>query len=71
LDRDEMPAALRTVLGEKRWGSTGIGRRLAFPFGRHAGLARPVGGLAIVMQCVIFDSIDGEISELSLPRLCG
>jgi mannitol/fructose-specific phosphotransferase system IIA component (Ntr-type) len=58
--RWEVPGVLDTVLRRERLGSTGIGRGVALPHGRHPAVPRPLGVLAVCRPPVAFDSLDGE-----------
>jgi mannitol/fructose-specific phosphotransferase system IIA component (Ntr-type) len=48
----------------ERLGSTGIGRGLALPHGRHASLTRARGILAVCRTSVEFDSLDMEPADI-------
>jgi PTS system nitrogen regulatory IIA component len=52
----ELDDIVRAIL--KR--STGIGRGVAIPHTKHAGVERPVGTVALSKGGVAFDSLDGE-----------
>ena len=58
-DREDI---VRAVLRREQLGSTGIGRGIAIPHSRHAGVAHLVGavGLSKAPGKVPFDSIDGD-----------
>lgn len=51
---------VRAILKREQLGSTGIGRGIAIPHTKHAGVDRLVGTVAIAPDGVNFDSIDGE-----------
>jgi PTS system fructose-specific IIA component/PTS system nitrogen regulatory IIA component len=51
---------VRAILKREQLGSTGIGRGIAIPHTKHAGVDRLVGTVAIAPGGVNFDSIDGE-----------
>lgn len=51
---------VRSVLRREQLGSTGIGRNIAIPHSKHAGVDRLIGTLALSPGGVPFDSIDGE-----------
>ncbi|HVK07961.1 MAG TPA: PTS sugar transporter subunit IIA [Gemmataceae bacterium] len=58
------PAEVEAVVGEvmrrEGLGSTGIGRGVAIPHSRHAGLPRLIGTLGLAPAGIPFDSIDGQ-----------
>ncbi|MCS7044848.1 MAG: PTS sugar transporter subunit IIA [Gemmataceae bacterium] len=51
---------VKAVLKRELLGSTGIGRGVAIPHAKHAGVDRLVGTVAISKNGVGFDSLDGE-----------
>jgi mannitol/fructose-specific phosphotransferase system IIA component (Ntr-type) len=51
---------VRAVLRRELLGSTGIGRGVAIPHTKHAGVDRLVGSVAVARTGVAFDSLDGE-----------
>lgn len=51
---------IKSVLRREKLGSTGIGRSIAIPHSKHAGVDRLIGTLAISPNGIPFDSIDGE-----------
>jgi len=51
---------IKSVLRREKVGSTGIGRSIAIPHSKHAGVDRLIGTLAISPNGIPFDSIDGE-----------
>ena len=51
---------VRAVLKREELGSTGIGRGVAIPHTKHAGVERLVGTVAVSKAGVAFDSLDGE-----------
>lgn len=51
---------VKSVLRREQLGSTGIGRHIAIPHSKHAGVDRLIGTLALSPGGVPFDSIDGE-----------
>ena len=51
---------IRAILKRELLGSTGIGRGVAIPHTKHAGVDRLVGTLAVSHQGVAFESLDGE-----------
>lgn len=56
----ELEEIVRGVLRREQLGSTGIGRGIAIPHSKHAGVDRLVGTVALSPEGVPFDSIDGE-----------
>lgn len=56
----EIEEIVRGVLRREQLGSTGIGRQIAIPHSKHAGVDRLVGTVALSAEGVPFDSIDGE-----------
>jgi len=56
----EMEDIVRAILKRELLGSTGIGRGVAIPHTKHAGVDRLVGTLAVSPQGVAFESLDGE-----------
>jgi mannitol/fructose-specific phosphotransferase system IIA component (Ntr-type) len=51
---------VRAILKREFLGSTGIGRGVAIPHTKHAGVERLVGTIAISHKGVAFESLDGE-----------
>ena len=51
---------IRAILKRELLGSTGIGRGVAIPHTKHAGVERLVGSVALSRGGVGFDSLDGE-----------
>src|SRR5262245_55464702 len=51
---------IRAILKRELLGSTGIGRGVAIPHTKHAGVDRLVGTLAVSPTGVAFESLDGE-----------
>ena len=51
---------IRAILKRELLGSTGIGRGVAIPHTKHAGVERLIGTIAISRSGVSFDSLDGE-----------
>ena len=51
---------IRAILKRELLGSTGIGRGVAIPHTKHAGVDRLVGTLAVSPSGVAFESLDGE-----------
>ena len=56
-ERDDI---VRAILRREQLGSTGIGRQIAIPHSKHAGVDRLIGTIGISKKGVPFDSIDGE-----------
>jgi mannitol/fructose-specific phosphotransferase system IIA component (Ntr-type) len=51
---------VRAILKRESLGSTGIGRGVAIPHTKHAGVERLLGTVAVSRNGVAFDSLDGE-----------
>ena len=51
---------VRAILKREFLGSTGIGRGVAIPHTKHAGVERLIGTIAVSRTGVPFDSLDGE-----------
>jgi nitrogen PTS system EIIA component len=51
---------VKAILKRESLGSTGIGRGVAIPHTKHAGVDRLIGSLAISQRGVEFDSLDRE-----------
>jgi PTS system nitrogen regulatory IIA component len=51
---------IRAILKRELLGSTGIGRGVAIPHTKHAGVDKLVGTIAVSANGVPFDSLDGE-----------
>jgi mannitol/fructose-specific phosphotransferase system IIA component (Ntr-type) len=51
---------VRAILKREFLGSTGIGRGVAIPHTKHAGVERLVGTIAVSHKGVAFESLDGE-----------
>ena len=51
---------IRAILKRELLGSTGIGRGVAIPHTKHAGVDKLVGTVAVSRGGVAFDSLDGE-----------
>jgi mannitol/fructose-specific phosphotransferase system IIA component (Ntr-type) len=51
---------IRAILKRELLGSTGIGRGVAIPHTKHAGVDRLIGTLAVAPAGVAFESLDGE-----------
>ncbi len=51
---------VKAILKRELLGSTGIGRGVAIPHAKHAGVDRLIGSVAISKTGVAFESLDGE-----------
>lgn len=51
---------VKEILRRELLGSTGIGRSVAIPHAKHAGVDRLIGTVAVSRQGVPFESLDGE-----------
>jgi PTS system fructose-specific IIA component/PTS system nitrogen regulatory IIA component len=56
----EVDDVVRAIQKREMLGSTGIGRGVAIPHTKHAGVERLVGTVAVSKAGVAFDSLDGE-----------
>src|SRR5262245_31561181 len=56
----EIEEIVGAVLRREQLGSTGIGRNIAIPHSRYAGVDRLIGTVGISSAGIPFDSIDGE-----------
>jgi PTS system fructose-specific IIA component/PTS system nitrogen regulatory IIA component len=56
----EIEEIVSAVLRREQLGSTGIGRNIAIPHSRYAGVDRLIGTLGVSPTGIPFDSIDGE-----------
>ena len=56
----EVDDVVRAIMKRENLGSTGIGRGVAIPHTKHAGVERLVGTVAVSKIGVAFDSLDGE-----------
>src|SRR6185437_14649271 len=57
---ESVPELRDAVMRRELLRSTGIGRGLAIPHARYAGVTRPLGILSVCRPPVEFDSLDGE-----------
>lgn len=57
-DTDEI---VRAIMRREQLGSTGIGRSIAIPHTKHAGVEKLVGTIALSKPGVAFESIDGQM----------
>jgi PTS system fructose-specific IIA component/PTS system nitrogen regulatory IIA component len=60
----DVPSVLEAVMRRERLASTGIGRGVAVPHGKHAAVSRRLGVLALCRTPVEFDSIDGLPTDI-------
>lgn len=56
----DIEALIGEILRREGLGSTGIGRGVAIPHSKHAGLPRLIGTLGLVRSGIPFNSIDGQ-----------
>jgi mannitol/fructose-specific phosphotransferase system IIA component (Ntr-type) len=56
----DLEDVVRAILKRELLGSTGIGRGVAIPHTKHAGVDKLVGTVAVSRGGVAFDSLDGE-----------
>lgn len=56
----DMEDIVRAILKRELLGSTGIGRGVAIPHTKHAGVDRLIGTVAVSHNGVAFESLDGE-----------
>lgn len=60
-DRDDI---IRAIMKREELGSTGIGRGIAVPHTKHAGVDRLVGTVGVSEEGIDFDSLDGQTAQL-------
>jgi mannitol/fructose-specific phosphotransferase system IIA component (Ntr-type) len=60
IKEDELDSIVKAVLKREELGSTGIGRGVAVPHTKHPSVDRLVGTVAVSVEGVDFDSLDGE-----------
>lgn len=60
-DRDDI---IRAIMKREDLGSTGIGRGIAVPHTKHAGVERLVGTVGVSPDGIEFDSLDGQKAQL-------
>ncbi len=60
-DRDDI---IRAIMKREELGSTGIGRGIAVPHTKHAGVDRLVGTVGVSPDGIEFDSLDGQKAQL-------
>ena len=63
-------AILDVLLARERLGSTGVGRGVAIPHGKLAGLARISAVFARLREPIDFDAVDGRPVDLDLSAAC-
>jgi mannitol/fructose-specific phosphotransferase system IIA component (Ntr-type) len=60
-DRDDI---IKAIMKREGLGSTGIGRGIAVPHTKHAGVDRLVGTVGVSPEGIDFDSLDGQKAQL-------
>jgi PTS system fructose-specific IIA component/PTS system nitrogen regulatory IIA component len=60
-DREDI---IRAIMKREELGSTGIGRGIAVPHTKHAGVDRLVGTVGVSTEGIEFDSLDGQKAQL-------
>lgn len=60
-DRDDI---IKAIMKREELGSTGIGRGIAVPHTKHAGVDRLVGTVGVSPDGIEFDSLDGQKAQL-------
>jgi PTS system fructose-specific IIA component/PTS system nitrogen regulatory IIA component len=60
-DRDDI---IKAIMKREELGSTGIGRGIAVPHTKHAGVDRLVGTVGVSPEGIEFDSLDGQKAQL-------
>ncbi len=60
-DRDDI---IKAIMKREELGSTGIGRGIAVPHTKHAGVDRLVGTVGVSPEGIDFDSLDGQKAQL-------
>jgi mannitol/fructose-specific phosphotransferase system IIA component (Ntr-type) len=60
-DRDDI---IKAIMKREDLGSTGIGRGIAVPHTKHAGVDRLVGTVGVSQDGIEFDSLDGQKAQL-------
>ncbi len=58
-----------SLIGRERLGSTGLGKGVAIPHGRVAGLEQPLGAFVHLNEAVDFDAIDNHPVDLLFALL--
>jgi len=60
IEEDEFESIVKAILKREELGSTGIGRGVAVPHTKHPSVDKLVGSVAISIEGVDFDSLDGD-----------
>jgi PTS system fructose-specific IIA component/PTS system nitrogen regulatory IIA component len=60
-DRDDI---IKAIMKREELGSTGIGRGIAVPHTKHAGVDRLVGTVGVSQEGIDFESLDGQKAQL-------
>jgi len=60
IEEDEFESIVKAILKREELGSTGIGRGVAVPHTKHPSVDKLVGSVAISVEGVDFDSLDGD-----------
>lgn len=60
-DREDI---IKAILKREELGSTGIGRGIAVPHTKHAGVDKLVGTVGVSPEGIDFDSLDGQKAQL-------
>lgn len=64
INADERDDIIAAIMKREELGSTGIGRGVAVPHTKHAGVAKLVGTVGVSVDGVDFNSLDGEKVQL-------
>lgn len=64
LSADEKDDVVAAIMKREELGSTGIGRGVALPHAKHAGVSKLVGTVGVSTDGVDFNSLDGEKVQL-------
>ena len=59
IENAEQENVIQRILEREEFGTTGIGRGVAVPHAKHAGVARTVGTVGVSTDGIAFDSLDG------------
>ena len=59
IENDEQDNVIQRILEREQLGTTGIGRGIAVPHAKHAGVARTVGTVGVSTDGIAFNSLDG------------
>ncbi|MDH5632019.1 MAG: PTS IIA-like nitrogen regulatory protein PtsN [Gammaproteobacteria bacterium] len=65
----DVHTAFQSLFERERLGSTGIGRGVALPHGRMAGLTQAVGAFAVLHQPLDFESVDQQPVQMVFALL--